>query len=220
MTRTVGLFDSFDNLDQISAEAVASWLRPVPQLITLENYLANKILYPQTLPQTAYEKQIDLAILREALKMHVPIPHKTNALLGDNPFLNITLRKLLIPSRFLDYVGELADLVEVFIDALLTARKKEDFFEDLWTVVLTGDNDETVGSIILPQFAGSNGMMHMTTFGTSYQIHAGDFYSIPCSKDRCPLSYKVQNGKLLGKRESAIEVAGGRLGLIVDGRQK
>lgn len=218
MTRTSGLFDSFDNLDQISAEAVASWLRPVPQLITLENYVANRIFYPQTLPQTSYEQQIDLAILREALKMQVPLQHKTNALLGDNPFLNITLRKLLIPARFLDYVGDLADLAEVFIDALLASRKKEDFFADLWTVVLTDNNDETVGSIILPQFTGSSGMMHLTTFGKSYQISKGDFYSIPCPKDRCSISYKVSNGKVLGKSESAIEVAGGKLGLIVDGR--
>ena len=59
-----GLFDSFDNLDTISAESLIPWLKPVPELKRIENYLANKILYPQTIAQTEFEMQMDLAILR------------------------------------------------------------------------------------------------------------------------------------------------------------
>ncbi len=220
MPKLAGLFDSFDNLDQISPEAIAAWLKPVPPLVQLENYLANRILYPQTLPQTAQDMQIDLAILRAALKINGPRTdqYKPNALLGDNPFLNITLRKLLIPIEFLNFVPDPVCLIYAFIDAFLLERKREDWFEDLWTVVLTDDVDEVVGSVILPQFTSQAGRMNLNLLGQDYEIRQGNLIRIPCSKDRCEIVFKVQNGKVLSKTESRIEVAGGKLGLIVDGR--
>lgn len=218
-TTSIGLFDSFDNLDQISAEAISSWLKPVPQLTQLENYLANKILYPRGLPLTKQDMQIDLAILREALKINIPKGmQKSNALLGDNPFLNITLRKILIPIRFLEFVPDLATLAMVFIDTLLLDRTKEDWFQDIWTIVLTNASDEIVGSVVLPQFEDKNSLMRCQLLDKNYEIHPGDLIVLPCPKDRCEIGYKLQRGKILGKEESAIEVYGGKLGLVIDGR--
>jgi len=220
MVRTTGLFDSFDNLDQISAESIAYWIKPASQLAFLENYLANRILYPRTLSLTANDMKIDLAILREALKINGPKKStKTNALLGDNPFLNITLRKVLIPARFTDFIPDLISLTWAFIDALLFDRKKEDYFQDIWTLVLTGDTDEIIGSLMLPQFQGLTGAIKVSMFGKSYQIKQGGITAIPCSQDRCEIAFKIQNGKMLGKNESAVEVYGGKLGLIIDGRK-
>lgn len=221
MPKLIGLFDSFDNLDQITPESITSWLKPVPQLEFLENYLANKILYPPTLPITQYDIQIDLAILREALKLNVPKPDpaKTNALLGDSPFLNITMRKILIPLDFLKFVPDLTSLVQVFIDALLVNREKKDYFQDLWTTVLTDDQDEVVGSILLPQFESDTGVMDLKLQDKNYEIRPGSLTIIPCQKDRCEVAYKLQKGKILGKSESAVEVYGGKLGLVVDGRR-
>ena len=219
MSELLGLFDSFDNLDQISLEAVSSWLKPIPSLNLLENYLANKILYPQSLPLTKQDMQIDLAILREALKASKSLAgSKTNALLGDNPFLNVTLRKILIPVRFVNFVPNLASLILTFIDAFLLDRDKQDFFQDLWTIVLTGDIDEMVGSILLPQFDSSGGVMDLRLLDKNYEIRPGSLTIIPCLKDRCEIAYKLQKGQALGKKESAIEVYGGKLGLVIDGR--
>lgn len=220
MPKLSGLFSSFDNLDRIPVEDIAAWLKPTPQLVQLENYLANKILYPQTIPLTEYEMKIDLAILREALKINSPKldNQKTNTLLGDNPFLNTTLRKVLIPQRFLPYVPDLTSLTWAFIDGLLLDRKKADFFWDLWTIVLVDDTDEIVGSILLPQFDSINGEMHLNVLGKNYQITPGSLIVIPCPKDRCEISYKFQKGSILGRQESAVEVYGGKLGLMIDGR--
>lgn len=221
MPKLTGLFDSFDNLDAISPEMIASWLKPVPPLAQLENYLANRILYPQTLPQTPSDIQIDLAILREALKRNGPDASlsKPNALLGGNPFLNITLRKLLIPQEFLNFVPDLAVLTFAFIDALLLGRKNDDWFEDVWTVVLTGETEEVAGSLIIPRFEGSRGVLNFNLLGKNYQIRPGSLTIIPCLNDRCRLVYKIQNGKVLGRAENAVEVYGGRLGLMFDGRR-
>ena len=193
------LFSSFDNLDQISSEALASWLKPVPQVIQLENYLANKILYPEALSLTEHDMQLDLSILREALKLNGPKAkdQSTNALLGDNPFLNTTLRKILIPARFLDFVPDLKSLTTVFIDAFVLDHKKQDWFEDLWTIVLTGDIDEIVGSLLLPQFESSNGVINLKLPGVSYDVRCGHLMVIPCQKERCEIAYKLRNGKVL-----------------------
>ena len=212
------MFDVFDNLDTISAEAIASWLKPVPQLTQIENYLANKILYPGTLPQTEYEMQMDLGILREVLKINAP--KSPNALLGNNPFINSTLRKIIIPAKFLNFVPNLKILAWIFIDAFLRERQEKDFFTDLWTIVLADDADETVGSLILPEFDESFGVMNLTVLGREYEIRPGSLNIIPCLKERCEILYKIRSGKVLGKSENAVEVSGGKLGLLVDGRKR
>lgn len=223
----VGLFDSFDNLDQINSSDVARWLKPIPNEIHLENYIANRILYPQTIPQTEVDMAIDLAILREALRINGPKnqtqnERRANTLLGNNPFLNPTLRKILIPERFLSYVSDLATLTWVFIDGLLLERAKSDFFQDLWTVVLTDDSDEVVGSVIIPQFKNGSPDMEIIVEGKRYIIKMGSLTVLPCPKDRCRISYKFGSGggEVLGKQESAVEIYGGKLGLMIDGRSR
>lgn len=221
MPKLSGLFESFDNLDNINIESLASWLKHPPAPIQLENYLANKILYPQILPLTESEMQIDLAILREALKLNGPKTEiSEGSLLGDNPFLNITLRKIIIPEGYLNNIPNLVELTWAFIDGLLLNRRKEDWFEDLWTVELSNDTNEVVGSVLMPQFEGDGDNLALNLQGKNYQIKAGSLTVIPCLKDRCQISYKFTAGKFLGKRENAIEVYGGQLGLMIDGRMQ
>ncbi len=216
-----GLFDSFDNLDQIAVLDIARWLKNAPNEVVLENYLANKILYPQTLPLTKEDAELDLAILREALRANGPKNlAKTGSFLGDNTFLNVTLRKILIPSRFLRFVPSLTALIWAFIDAFLLERERKDFFEDLWTITLTGEIDEVVGSILLPQFSDRSGMLELKQGSQSYKIRFGSLMIIPCPLNRCQIVYKFNKGKILGKQESAVEVYGGRVGLFIDARDK
>lgn len=212
MPQVNGLFDSFDNVDQIDIGAVITWLKTPVTPVHLENYLANRILYPQTVPVTDYDMKIDLAILREALRMN------TQSSGTDSPFLNLTTRKLIIPERFLKFVPNLVNLTWAFIDGLLSNRRKEDQFSDLWTVVVSDDADEIVGSILLPEFANSNDKMELKLFDKKYEIKMGSLTVIPCPKDRCEIAYKFATGKILGQKEAALEIYGGKLGLMIDGR--
>lgn len=218
MSHLSGIFDIFDNLDQIKVENIARWLRPQPQLLYIENYLAQRILYPQTIPITETDLKIDLAILREIIRMTGPKKSDSQPMLGDNPFLNKTLRKVLIPSHFLDFVPDITTLVWTFVDALLLGREKEDSFEDLWTVILTGETDEVVGTILLPEFVNQKSVMQLLVLGQNFEIRPGMFMVIPCPKQRCEISFNLKQGKILGKEDLAVEVYGGRLGLMIDGR--
>lgn len=215
----IGLFDSFDNLDLIESSQISSWLKNPPSEFYLKNYLANKILYPQTVPISQSDMKIDLAILREALKLNAPSQKdKEESLLGENPFINITLRKILIPKKFLKFMPDLIALTWAFVDGLLMGRKKEDYFSDIWTVVLTSDIDEIVGSVLLPQFTDKLGILKINFLGNDYQVKAGSLVVIPCSPQKCQLDFKFKGGKILDKQDLAIEVYGGRLGLLIDGR--
>lgn len=217
MGKLSSLFETFDNLDQINIESVIVSLKPAPQTVQLENYLANRILYPQAIPLTEADMKIDLALLKEALRINVPRV-KGGGLLGDSPFLNITLRKILIPEDFLNFVPSLASLTYVFVDALLKDRRKDDWYEDLWTVVITDDADEVVGSVVLPQFNSKSGVMEINILGKGYKIMPGMVSVVPCGRDRCEVSYKLTNGEVLGKSQNALELYGGKLGILIDGR--
>lgn len=221
MPEFVGLFDRFSNLDQISIENVMRWLNPVPLQVSLENYIANRILYPQAVPVLFSEIRIDLAILREALRLNNSCDKSDkNTFLGNSPFINTTLRKIIIPANFLEYIPDLASLIWAFNDGLLLDHSKKDLFEDLWTICIDNNTEEIVGSILLPQFTDIRGLMEIKLESKTYHIKAGTQSILPCFTERCQISFNFKNGKLLGKSKSSIELSGGKMGLFIDGRIK
>ncbi len=221
MPKLSGLFDYFDNLDQIPLNSISRWLSPVPTNIQLENFIANRILYPQTVSQTPYEVQIDLAILREAVRLNGPrATDEKDPLLGNNAFLNLNLRKIMIPAGFERYVPDVQTLAVIFVDALLVDRPRSDVFEDLWTIVLNDDMDESLGSVLLPRLSSNQAEMDFNIEGRSFRVKPGSFMVVPCATERCKIAYKLKDAKALGQSEGALEIYGGRVGLIVDARMK
>src|SRR3989344_9345924 len=165
-----GLFDNFDNLDSIDINSLVGWFkstRPTPT--QLEDYLANKILYPQTIPSTKLDITIDLALLREVLRTG-----------NQAPFLDMTLKKIIIPEKFLLFVPNLVTLTEVFVDGLLKDTKKIDVYSQLWKVIVSDGQDEVVGSLLLPEFEHDKETMTLSVLGKNYQIKAGSLIRVPC----------------------------------------
>jgi len=198
MPKVTGIFDSFDDLDQITAEDIASWLRPAPELFYLENYLANRLLYPQVAPVTAVDMSIDLAILREALKR-------------STSFYDSKDKKITIPQHFVSRIPNLSQLIWAFADAFK--------LKDVTTVVLSGDDkDEVLGSLLTPQLTQKQGLVKLKIEEKNYDIKLGTLTIIPCSKSRCHVGFKSDQAQILGKNEALVETYGGKLGLVVDGR--
>ena len=77
MPKVSGIFEKFKDLEQIPIDDISRWLKPQPEYF-LENFIANRLLYPQVLPLTIQDLEIELAILKEVVKRDPK--HKTHDL--------------------------------------------------------------------------------------------------------------------------------------------
>lgn len=197
MPKVSGIFDRFDHLDQIPISDIADWLNPRPDIKFLDNYIANRIIYPQITAISQAELDIDLAILREALKRN-PI------------FFKKAQKKILIPEEFLSRLPDLNKLAWAFIDAYTPDEQM------VFTMVGKG-GDEVLGTYLRAEFPQESGYIELEIQDQSFRIKPGLTF-IPC-QNHCHINFKSSNGKILGKSELTIEVFGGRLGLAIDGRK-
>ncbi len=191
-----GVFDKFKDLDQIPIDEILKWINPAPNRIVLENYLAGRIIFPQTVAVSKQDLKWDLAILREALKKNANLVSKIS-------------RKIFIPDEYLARFPNLSELIWVFIDAFKP--------KDIWTVIQKGAKFNTIGSVIVPS-SGGKVEVEIIIDGKNTKIAAGNLTVIPCQKHRCQISFTVKNGHILGKVKGVVEIFGGRAGVIVDTR--
>lgn len=88
MPRLPGIFDQFQNLSQITPQSLQPYISQHISFQVVENYLANRFLYPQVIPLTAQEMEIDLSILSEAVRLNPSF------------FYNKTIKQITIPADF------------------------------------------------------------------------------------------------------------------------
>lgn len=69
MPHLSGVFDQFPDLEKVSAEQLLSWISQKPDIHFVVNFLGNRILYPQTVPLTKKEMELDFAILRAGIRL-------------------------------------------------------------------------------------------------------------------------------------------------------
>lgn len=69
MPTLTGVFGQFRNLDKIPIEKIRQWLKNKGEIHQLQNFIGNRIIYSQTISPTAEDLEIDLAILREAIRL-------------------------------------------------------------------------------------------------------------------------------------------------------
>lgn len=200
MPKISGVFAQFDNLDQIPVESFIKWFSAVIQPIRFQNFVANRLLYPQTVPVTTEELKLDLTILREALK--------------EKGYVQKELQKISIPVDFLDRFPDIAQLVLAFVDAYLLESRES----GIWKIVTKDKNEQILGTFIIPTNARRNSSLQVGIENKIYDLKLGSLARIPCLKNHCRLFFKIKDGTLLGKDVGKADVFGGRLGIIVDGR--
>lgn len=197
MPKVSGVFDIFENLEKIPFEDIARWLEKPPQQVFLENYLANRINYPQAVPLSISDQLLDLAILREALRRN-------------QIFYKVAQKKIFIPESFLSFT-DIKKLTLVFIDAYQP--------KGLVTFIMSGSKgDEILGSLVSVNCTSQKASLHLKVEDKNFKLKAGSLTILPCLKNRCHISFKGADASIFGKKELLFEVFGGRLGLIVDGR--
>lgn len=195
MPKLTGIFSSFPDIDQIPAEDISLWLKPSPGVALIENYLGNKILYPQTIPVTQTDLAMELAILREVIKRH-PQSFQKNG------------KSFIISSTLLERIPDLYQLALALVDVLKPKHA---------VAVMAGV--EVVGSVIRPQCQSAGAEFSLEVEKETFRFKAGSVTKLKCLPSRCHINFKGQGAKLFGKNEVNFEVAGGSLGLLVDGRE-
>lgn len=105
-------------LDHFPAETVARWLPFIVNLNDIENYLANKRLFPRTIPPTNHEYEIDLAQVRQSIiklgerddKDYLEIPEFLNLVVTGGVASHLSPRdlvNLILDSTFLPAGGRI-----------------------------------------------------------------------------------------------------------------
>lgn len=196
MPKVSSLSDFLSSLDSVSAEKVASWLNPAPEVALVENKLGNRLLYPQVLPLTPEELDFDLAVLREAVSLE------------KKSFLNSNSHKLTIPQACLEIFPDFKKLIIAFIDATTPL--------DITTVIIQSENGpQNMGTIVKPHLQQAGGAI-ITISNKKYQIESGQVLLISITQPTVSMKYESQNALLLGRTLVVTQVAGGPLGLLVD----
>lgn len=195
-----GLADYFAEFEEINTNDLQQWLSVQGDRVIFENRFANRLLYPQIIPQTAKDLSFDFIVLREIIKQNMTKLYHKN------------LKRVDIPEQFLAYFPDLQKLVRVFIDAVEPIG--------ITTFWLKSDQygSKNLGTVIRPDNLQVGGFVTIGLKGQQYQIKTGSLVIIPVPESRVDITFTAQRATLMGKKICMAQVVTGNLGLIVDAR--
>lgn len=192
MSKLSGAFNQFKNLNNISPDSINKWLRIKKDPQFLLNFLGNRILYPQTIPVSPLEMEIDLAILREALKI------------DSEKFYNKERQEIEVPEQFLlRFVPELKLLAAV-IDGI----KPPGVVKILLKKVA---EKKTLATSYNPAILKGKDLVEVSIENRSFKLLPNTLTLIPCKGGQLTL-------KIDGKEP--IKFDPGEIGIFVDLRKK
>lgn len=183
-----GVFLQFKNLDQITISNVAQKLKNSGDLTALENFFGNRILYPQTIPQSAYDMQVDLAILGESLKI------SPGYILGKN-------NSLLLNDELVRRFQPLPDLLEIISQNVKLKPVSPIYYK-------RGQFTSLVGTIITPGIHKKPPeKVNIFVNGQNLLLKMGSYTVLPFNERH--LKLKIED-------QPVQTVSGGELGLVFD----
>ncbi|MBI2021667.1 hypothetical protein HYS93_02150 [Candidatus Daviesbacteria bacterium] len=189
MPKLTGFFSIPLDLDQIPISDIYHWIKFKGDIKYLENYIGNKILYPQTIPTQKDELEIDFAILREVLIRHPEIVY-------DPSQSKLTLTQEM-ESRF----PPLMRLASLVIETVA-------FSKELTYVFLKGDkSSQLIGSVLSPTKVFSGSEVALIINGKETKVKNKSITILPIPEPHL----KVQFPNSL-----ELLVSGGSLGLAVN----
>lgn len=191
MPKLSGVFEIFKNLEKIPPENLNNWLKIKQEVHFLQNFIGNRILYPQVIPLTATEMAMDWSLLIEAVR------------LDKNPFIDEDKKKIFIPKQLYGRFPNLSQLATSFIQALDVVG--------VWTLYLKSSEEELVlGTVIAPSVLTSDGPMKVIINGKEYQANLGEI-SVYSNQDH--------HLRVIVDALDEVLVTGGDVGLLVDLRK-
>lgn len=193
MPALTGVFHLFPDLDTITAAEIINFSGHQVDHHSLENHLANRILYPQTVAMTKQELDLDFMILALAVQKH------------PNTFFDGNQSRLVIPESVVYFFPPLTRLISVLL--LGISQKK---VIQIW--LKSSQGQEVVGSC-LPQALIEGftmpGELTIKVDNQSKVLIPNQLNLIPTAKKQTNIQLGQQN----------LTVLGGMLGLFIDLRK-
>ena len=182
-------------------EWIACWLPFLLSPLELEDFLANKKLYPSSLPLTSEGFYLNAAFLRSQLR-------KTEAPQG----------QLILTDKFLSVVPNPGVGLLLAIDALqpqqtlqIFAEKKDKIQEKLGTVLSLTEVNKRKKSLGKVEFVLGEKQ--------KVEIKPEEIIQILVDKDtQIELDFRLGGAKVLGKTKTRVSASGGKVGIVIDSR--
>ena len=188
MPKLTGIFEEFKELERVPVEEIKKWLKFKVEPHNLENFIANRVLYPQTVPVTLEDLLIDLAILREIVNRE---PSRV---------FNGVLNRLTIPGELIGRFGDLRKIVAAIL-VIISLKNITQVFLKTNTALMP------VGSILTPVNLPALPVVGVYLDGKFTNLKMGDlaFVTVPQKHIRVRIA-----------NLSEILATGGTLGTIID----
>lgn len=182
------VFARFNCLSEISTERILHSLKAKIGIHYLQNFIANRLLYPQAMPATLLDFEIDRSILREVLRLQP-------ALLTEG---EKNSSKIVIPQEFIERFVGIKPIVLAWINALSPKGIMPIFIKDQSKL-------QMVGSIYSPEkLTGEK--INFFLNDKKYELHIGKVYLFPVNSK---ITAQIENGE-------TVELRGGEFGIVLN----
>ncbi|MBI2595135.1 hypothetical protein HYW46_00170 [Candidatus Daviesbacteria bacterium] len=196
MSKLTGVFEQFKNPDQIPLQDITRWVKHAKDPKAIENFIGNRILYPQTVALNESDLGIDYAIMRESIRRNQRL------------YLNPIGNKISLEQSFIARFPPAAKFINIIVQSL--------DLPELTTILVKNNVGMIVsGSVInirkLPNFdkLKEQEMLELFIDGTPTKIRLGGISILSLKDHHIKLKIDGLNGMM---------VAGGTFGLVLDFR--
>ena len=195
MPQLNGVYLLFPEMDSIDFEEIAQQSVQKLNHHTIENHLANRLLYPQSVAMSKEELDLDFLILAAALKKHPEV------------FFNSKQNRIVIPTVAVGQLSPLTRLISVVLNSL--------YSENVIEIWLKDDAKQQLLGSSLPQqmFQKLNLVGDITV-----RIQQEEKTLIPNQLNLIPVRDKQV--KIQINQSVSVGAVGGSLGVFIDLRQR
>lgn len=191
MPHLSGVFDEFPDLDKTTPQELAAFLKQKPEIHFLVNFIGNRILYPQAIPLTTQELELDLALLRKGIKLKPSLVFEPQT------------NKIIIPKLLTDRFPSMNNLVQAIIESINPKGVHFIFIKDAAVIKLAGS---VVSPLNPAKLSRDTETVIFSDEKSERPLNLNEISFIPSNA-------REANIKLGGEEYKA---AGGELGIIVD----
>lgn len=195
MPQLNGVYLLFPEMDSIDFEEIAQQSVQKLNHHTIENHLANRLLYPQSVAMSKEELDLDFLILAAALKKHPEV------------FFNSKQNRIVIPTVAVGQLSPLTRLISVVLNSLYSENVIEIWLKD-------DAKQQLLGSSLPQQMLKKLNLLGDITV----RIQQEEKTLIPNQLNLIPVRDKQV--KIQINQSVTVGAVGGSLGIFIDLRQR